>query len=161
MIASCTGVDLPVGLALMGAGTLCTAYSSGLFDFDDDGNYVGLSNENLAYFGFSMCLNAIVGGVSAVGARTTFKATGSEVMQIASRNAVVDQRGIYVTDISRKYVVSRGSINTAEKYLVETELGTTIGNQIKKILVNSFGKDILINFIWQNQKKFSEKLNCY
>lgn len=73
----------------------------------------------------------------------------------------MDQRGIYVTDISRKYVVSRGSINTAEKYLVETELGTTIGNQIKKILVNSFGKDILINFIWQNQKKFSEKLNCY
>ena len=66
-----------------------------------------------------------------------------------------------MTDISRKYVVSRGSINTAEKYLVETELGTTIGNQIKKILVNSFGKDILINFIWQNQKKFSEKLNCY
>ena len=29
MIASMTGVGLPVGLALMGAGTLCTAYSCG------------------------------------------------------------------------------------------------------------------------------------
>ena len=48
MIASMTGVGLPVGLALMGAGTLCTAYSCGLFDCDSDGNYVGSTTENLA-----------------------------------------------------------------------------------------------------------------
>ena len=31
----------------MGAGTLCTAYSCGLFDCDSDGNYVGSTTEYL------------------------------------------------------------------------------------------------------------------
>ena len=53
MIATCTGVGLPVGLALMGVGTICTAYGSGLFGMTDTGNfYSNLTDENLADFGF-------------------------------------------------------------------------------------------------------------
>ena len=63
MIATCTGVGLPVGLALMGAGTICTAYSSGLIDYNDnDGIYFNTTLENQANFGFSMGLNLITGG---------------------------------------------------------------------------------------------------
>ncbi len=54
MIATCTGVGAPIGLALMGAGTLATAYSSGLMDFNNNGLYFNNTFENQANFVFSM-----------------------------------------------------------------------------------------------------------
>ena len=127
-------------------------------DFDSNGNYVGGTTENLISFGVSMGSNFVGGGVAGSTARSAFKASGSEVMQIASRNAVVDSRGLYASTITRKYVVSPGSVETAEKYVVEQQFGTTSAIQIKRLLVDNFGKDLIIN-VWDNY--ISDKLNNY
>lgn len=59
-IAIFTGVGAPVGLALMGVGTFCTAYSCGLFDMDSEGNYVGLTGENMGNFAFQWVVILLV-----------------------------------------------------------------------------------------------------
>lgn len=118
MIATCTGVGAPIGLALMGVGTVCTAYSSGLLDFNSNGPYINATQENCLGFGFSMACNGISGGYSGLISRSAFKATGSEVMQIASRNAVIDSKGFYATSVTTKYLAYEGSSNTASKYVV-------------------------------------------
>lgn len=100
MIATCTGVGLPVGLALMGVGTICTAYGSGLFGMTDTGNfYSNLTDENLADFGFSMSLNLIGGGYSAAAAKSTLRTVGGKSVQISISKAAFasDQRGAYTT----------------------------------------------------------------
>ena len=80
-------------------------------------------------------------------------------MLIASRNAVVDSKGLYASTITRKYVVSPGSVETAEKYVVEQQFGTTNAIQIKRLLVDNFGKDLIISYVWDNY--ISDKLNNY
>lgn len=59
-IAIFTGVGAPVGLALMGVGTFFTAYSCGLFDMDSEGNYVGLTGENMGNFAFQWVVILLV-----------------------------------------------------------------------------------------------------
>ena len=80
-------------------------------------------------------------------------------MQIASRNAVVDSRGLYASTITRKYVVSPGSVETAEKYVVEQQFGTTTEKQAEKLIFENLGKDIFINYIWD--KFIQDNLNNY
>ena len=147
MIASMTGVGAPVGLALMGAGTLCTAYSCGLFDRDSNGNYVGSTTENWAYFGFSMSLNVGVGAYSGVMAKSAFKLAGSEVKQIPIINIISDSRGFYTTSLPQKYVVSKDSTKTAEKYLVEEQFGNTKSEKVNELL-KSWGVDLVSSGLW-------------
>ena len=122
MIATCTGVGAPIGLALMGVGTVCTAYSSGLLDFNSNGPYINASQENCLDFGFSMSLNLITGGSSGVAARSAFKEVGGKVSQVSIRNVVTtaDQRGIYSTTLynTQKRVVTKDSSQSAGKYII-------------------------------------------
>lgn len=155
MIASCTGVGLPVGLALMGAGTVCTAYGSGLFGVDETGGfYTNVTDGNLADFGFSMGLNAVGGGVGASAAKSTLRKCGGEAVQISISRAVyaADQRGAYTTFhtlSSSQYVrkVEGGSLYTGGQYLVDEVVGTTTKEKLIKsgrnIGMNSFTNYVL------------------
>lgn len=87
VIATASGIGLPIGLGLMGAGTLFTAYSCGLFDFDKNGKYVGATTENLISFGFSMGLN-VVGAFMGAGAltNTAVKSFGKDGTKLLVKN---------------------------------------------------------------------------
>ena len=154
MIATCTGVGAPVGLALMGAGTICTAYSSGLIDYNDnDGIYFNTTLENQANFGFSMSCNLISGGIGGLASSSAFKATGSEVIQIASKNAVIDSKGFYTTTISTKYVAYEGSSNTVSRYVINRMVNSQ--NPSKKIFILKGCRNILDSLmqdcIWEER----------
>ncbi|MCQ2961191.1 MAG: hypothetical protein MJ235_02450 [archaeon] len=141
MIASCTGVGLPVGLALMGAGTVCTAYGSGLFGVDETGGfYTNVTDGNLADFGFSMGLNVAGGGVGASAAKSTLRKCGGEAVQVSISRAVynADQRGAYTTfhTLSSSTYVRKAEGDpfiTGGQYLVDEVIGTTTKKNIKKI----------------------------
>ena len=85
--------------------------------------------------------------------KNTFKLAGSEVMQIASRNAVVDSRGLYASTITRKYVVSPGSVETAEKYVVEQQFGSTTSENVWKG-VTTFAQSEVSDWLWDNYDYF-------
>ena len=65
-------------------------------------------------------------------------------MLIASRNAVVDSRGLYASTITRKYVVSSSSVETAEKYVVNRIVDSDNPN--------------LLNYIWEGTTSVAS--NC-
>ena len=114
----------------MGAGTLCTAYSSGLIDYNgNDGIYLNTTLENQAQFGFSMVLNSITGGISGVAAKTTFKELGGKVSQVSIRTVVsnLDQRGVYSTILysRKKIVVTKDFSKPVGKYII----GELVENQ--------------------------------
>lgn len=160
MIASCTGVGLPVGLALMGAGTVCTAYGSGLFGVDESGGfYTNVTDGNLADFGFSMGLNAVGGGIGAFAAKSTLKKCGGEAVQVSISRAVyaADQRGAYTTFhtlSSSQYVrkVEGGSLYTGGQYLVDEVVGTTTKANFKNFVYSS-SEEIFSNSVCDILKK--------
>ena len=159
MIASCTGVGLPVGLALMGAGTVCTAYGSGLFGVDETGGfYTNVTDGNLADFGFSMGLNAVGGGVGASAAKSTLRKCGGEAVQVSISRAVynADQRGAYTTfhTLSSSTYVRKsegGSLISGGQYLVDEVVGTTTKDNIKELIkISSF--DLFSNYAYKSFK---------
>ncbi|MDO5819837.1 MAG: chitobiase/beta-hexosaminidase C-terminal domain-containing protein [Methanobrevibacter sp.] len=158
MIATCTGVGAPIGLALIGVGTVCTAYSSGLLDFNNNGPYINASDENCLGFGFSMGLNLITGGSSGVASRCAFKEVGGKVSQVSLRNVVtsVDQRGLYSTTLfsAQKRVVMKDSSKPVGKYIIEELVGAenpTKTDYIRKI-ATSYGENISFDYIFDNVK---------
>ena len=148
MIAICTGVGAPIGIALMGAGTLCTAYSSGLIDFNDNGVYFNNTSENQLNFGFSMLVNCVTGGGGGFAARSSFKALGGRVSQVSIRNVVsnVDQRGLYSTTLysTQKYAVTKDSTKPVGKYIIKELVRTE--NPTKKDYIFKFSKSYGQNF---------------
>ena len=158
MIATCTGVGAPIGLALMGAGTLATAYSYGLIDFNNNGIYINNTLDNQANFGFSMILNLVSGGLSGSVAKSAFKQSGVKVSQVTVKNVVsnVDQRGLYSTTsyLTQKYVVTKDTTKPIGKYLVEELVNArnpTNKDYVKKIFHN-YRNEVIINFIYNNCK---------
>ena len=73
-------------------------------------------------------------------------------MLIASRNAVVDSRGLYASTITRKYVVSPGSVETAEKYVFERQFDDTIYKQVNYLPWNVF-QNMVSSWVWDNYLK--------
>ena len=160
MIASCTGVGLPVGLALMGAGTVCTAYGSGLFGVDETGGfYTNVTDGNLADFGFSMGLNAVGGGVGASAAKSTLRKCGGEAVQVSISRAVynADQRGAYTTfhTLSSSTYVRKsegGSLISGGQYIVEEVVGITTKEKfIRSIKTSSI--DMFSNYVCDSLKE--------
>lgn len=134
VIATASGIGLPIGLGLMGAGTLFTAYSCGLFDFDKNGKYVGATTENLISFGFSMGLN-VVGAFMGAGAltNTAVKSFGKDGTKLLVKNndkvIVRNFNGGYhrtVLHQSTKYIKTdnpKKPIKTATRYVIDEAFG--------------------------------------
>ena len=146
MIAICTGVGAPIGIALMGAGTLCTAYSSGLIDFNDNGVYFNNTYENQLNFGFSMVCNVIGAGAEGYVAGNSFKIVGNEVLQLTTRRTILNSLGK-----SSKINIYRLIKYTSKgDFLIERTLGQT--NYERFItLTKGYGKDFVIDYlIWES-----------
>ena len=154
-IVTATGIGLPLGLGLMGAGTLFTAYSCGLFDFDKNGKYVGATDENLICFGFSMLFNVVGAGALA---NTVFKSfgKGSAKLIVKNNNRVITRNfngGYYRTVLhqSIKYVQTdnpKKPIKSVTRYVIDEKFGKTNLDKIRKI--SEIYKDGVIgDIIWR------------
>ncbi len=154
-IVTATGIRLPLGLGLMGAGTLFTAYSCGLFDFDKNGKYVGATDENLICFGFSMLFNVVGAGALA---NTVFKSfgKGSAKLIVKNNNRVITRNfngGYYRTVLhqSIKYVQTdnpKKPIKSVTRYVIDEKFGKTNLDKIRKI--SEIYKDGVIgDIIWR------------
>lgn len=159
-IAIFTGVGAPVGLALMGVGTFCTAYSCGLFDMDSEGNYVGLTGENMGNFAFSMGCNIIGSGKVAYASRIAFKSMGGEVLQQSTKRVVsASSYGGYYRTVLRsdsKIVLFKNPAKTmpAKKYLIDETVGDTNVKKLGKLgteYICGVGGDYIWRGIWESQ----------
>ena len=159
VIATVRGIGLPLGIGLMGAGTLFTAYSCGLFDFDKNGKYVGATNENLISFGFSMGLN-VVGAFMGAGAltNTAVKSFGKDGTKLLVKNndkvIVRNFNGGYhrtVLHQSTKYIKTdnpKKPIKTATRYVIDEALGETNVEKIIKIS-GMYGASVFEDIAWR------------
>lgn len=159
-IAIFTGVGAPVGLALMGVGTFFTAYSCGLFDMDSEGNYVGLTGENMGNFAFSMGCNIIGSGDAAYASRIAFKSMGGEVLQQSTKRVVsASSYGGYYRTVLRsdtKIVSFKNPAKTmpAKKYLMDETVGDTNVKKLGKLgteYICGVGGDYIWRGIWESQ----------
>ena len=158
-IVTFTGIGLPLGLGLMGAGTLFTAYSCGLFDFDKNGKYVGATDENLICFGLSMGLNVVGMGVG-TGAltNTAVKSFGKDGAKLLVKNndqvIVRNFNGGYhrtVLHQSTKYIKTdnpKKPIKTATRYVIDEAFGES---NLKKTfyLPYNYFKGVVGDMAWR------------
>lgn len=152
-IAAITGIGLPAGLGLMGAGTALTAYSCGLFDRDDKGNFVGLTNENKANFIFSMACNICS---SVLGYPiSTFKSMGGEVLQQSCKKTITSSSygGYYRTVLrnDNKLVSFKNpsKIMTARKYIIDQIFDETKTKKLIKV-AKLYSYSVIEDYSWRS-----------
>ena len=161
MVALASGVGAPIGIALLGAGTLCTAYSCGLFDFDSNGDYAGLTDENMWNFAFSMGLNLIGGGVESALTKSALKKAGWDVVQhsVSKVNSFEFAGGYSKTQITTfiKEIeqVENGVIcPSKEKYIINRFIGENNDEMMVKSLKSIF-YGVLEDIIWKGYWNYS------
>ena len=84
--------------------------------------------------------------------KNTFKLAGSEVKQIPIKNIISDSRGFYTTSLPQKYVISKESKVTAERYVVNRVVGSEnpgTMDYVGKISMSVFDSEMQ-SWIWDS-----------